>query len=137
MVVLNQTQEAAPSTAPRDLTIQTVEDHPTSVILRWQSPKQPNGQITGRLGFFLKLKKRNIFNIALVPVFIGYLVIYSTDNTKRDRDWQVEGVIGDKVDAVVKGLQSNTMYYFKIQARNLKGYGPFSTTISFKTPQSE
>jgi len=47
MVVLNQTQEAAPSTAPRDLIIQTVEDHPTSVLLRWQPPKQPNGQITG------------------------------------------------------------------------------------------
>lgn len=47
MVVLNQTQEAAPSTAPRDLIIQAVEDRPTSVLLRWQSPKQTNGQITG------------------------------------------------------------------------------------------
>ncbi|XP_025990805.2 neogenin isoform X7 [Solenopsis invicta] len=112
MVVLNQTQEAAPSTAPRDLIIQTVEDRPTSVLLRWQPPKQPNGQIT------------------------GYLIIYSTDNTKWDRDWLVEGVIGDKVDATVKGLHPNTLYYFKIQARNSKGYGPFSTTISFKTPQS-
>ncbi|XP_077263580.1 neogenin protein frazzled isoform X6 [Temnothorax americanus] len=112
MVVLNQTQEAAPSTAPRDLIIQTVEDRPTSVLLRWQPPKQPNGQIT------------------------GYLIIYSTDNTRWDRDWLVEGVIGDKVDAIVKGLHPNTMYYFKIQARNSKGYGPFSTTVSFKTPQS-
>ncbi|XP_072749484.1 neogenin isoform X4 [Anoplolepis gracilipes] len=112
MVVLNQTQEAAPSTAPRDLSIQTVEDRPTSVLLRWQAPKQPNGQIT------------------------GYLIIYSTDNTKWDRDWMVEGVIGDKMDAIVKGLHPNTMYYFKIQARNSKGYGPFSTTVSFKTPQS-
>ncbi|KMQ98305.1 neogenin isoform x7 [Lasius niger] len=112
MVVLNQTQEAAPSAAPRDLTIQTVEDRPTSVLLRWQPPKQPNGQIT------------------------GYLIIYSTDNTKWDRDWLVEGVIGDKMDAIVKGLQPNTMYYFKIQARNSKGYGPFSTTVSFKTPQN-
>ncbi|XP_011252617.1 neogenin isoform X4 [Camponotus floridanus] len=112
MVVLNQTQEAAPSTAPRDLTIQTVEDRPTSVLLRWQPPKQPNGQIT------------------------GYLIIYSTDNTKWDRDWLVEGVIGDKMDAIVKGLHPNMMYFFKIQARNSKGYGPFSTTVSFKTPQS-
>ncbi|XP_011643134.1 neogenin isoform X5 [Pogonomyrmex barbatus] len=112
MVVLNQTQEAAPSTAPRDLVIQTVEDRPTSVLLHWQPPKQPNGQIT------------------------GYLIIYSTDNTKWDRDWLVEGVIGDKVDAIVKGLHPNTMYYFKIQARNSKGYGPFSTTVSFKTPPS-
>ncbi|XP_011149975.2 neogenin isoform X2 [Harpegnathos saltator] len=111
MVVLNQTQEASPTTAPRDLIIQTVEERPTSVLLRWQPPKQPNGLIT------------------------GYLIIYSTD-TKWERDWLVEGVIGDKVDAIIKGLRPNTLYYFKIQARNSKGYGPFSITVSFKTPQS-
>ncbi|XP_011334023.1 neogenin isoform X5 [Ooceraea biroi] len=112
MVVLNQTQEAAPSTPPRDLSVQTIEDRPTSVLLRWQPPKQVNGQIT------------------------GYLIFYSTDNTKRDRDWLLEGVIGDKVDTIVKNLHPSTTYYFKIQARNSKGYGPFSTTVSFKTPQS-
>ncbi|XP_032671998.1 neogenin isoform X5 [Odontomachus brunneus] len=112
MVVLNQTQEAAPAAAPRDLTIQTKEDRPTSVHLRWQPPKQPNGLIT------------------------GYLIIYSTDNKKWDRDWQVEAVIGDKLDTVIKVLQPNTMYYFKIQARNSKGYGPFCSEVSFKTPQS-
>lgn len=47
MVVSNQTQEAAPSSAPRDLIIQSIEDRPTSVLLRWQPPKQPNGPITG------------------------------------------------------------------------------------------
>lgn len=47
MVVSNQTQEAAPSSAPRNLTIQSIEDRPTSVLLRWQPPKQPNGPITG------------------------------------------------------------------------------------------
>lgn len=47
MVVSNQTQEAAPSSPPRDLIIQSLEDRPTSVLLRWQPPKQPNGPITG------------------------------------------------------------------------------------------
>lgn len=47
MVVLNQTQEAAPSSPPRDLTVQSVQDHPTAVMLHWQPPKQPNGPITG------------------------------------------------------------------------------------------
>ncbi|XP_031832745.1 neogenin protein frazzled isoform X7 [Nomia melanderi] len=112
MVVTNQTQEAAPSSAPRDLIIQTIEDRPTSVLLRWQPPKQPNGPIT------------------------GYIIFYSTDNTKWDRDWLIEAVIGDKTEFIVKGLKPNTTYYFKIQARNSKGYGPFSTTVSFKTPQS-
>lgn len=57
MVVLNQTQEAAPSTPPRDLIVQTVEDRPTSVLLRWQPPKQPNGLITGSCTIFEKKKK--------------------------------------------------------------------------------
>ncbi|XP_053972806.1 neogenin isoform X5 [Hylaeus volcanicus] len=112
MVVSNQTQEAAPSSAPRDLIIQSIEDRPVSVLLRWQPPKQPNGPIT------------------------GYIIFYSTDNTKWDRDWLIEAVIGDKTEFIVKSLKPSTTYYFKIQARNSKGYGPFSTTVPFKTPQS-
>ncbi|XP_076763547.1 neogenin protein frazzled [Xylocopa sonorina] len=112
MVVSNQTQEASPSTAPRDMTIEVVEDRPTSVLLRWQPPKQPNGPIT------------------------GYIIVYSIDNTRWDRDWLIEAVIGDKNEVILKGLKPSTTYYFKIQARNSKGYGPFSTTVPFKTPQS-
>lgn len=47
MVVLNTTEEAAPSSPPRDLTVVPVEGNPTSIMLNWQPPKQPNGQITG------------------------------------------------------------------------------------------
>ncbi|XP_048268236.1 neogenin isoform X2 [Bombus terrestris] len=112
MVVTNQTQEAAPSSAPRDLMIQSIGDRPTSVLVRWQPPKQPNGPIT------------------------GYITFYSIDNTKWDRDWLLEAVVGDKTECIVKGLQPSTTYYFKIQARNSKGYGPFSTTVPFKTPQN-
>ncbi|XP_014597754.1 PREDICTED: neogenin-like isoform X2 [Polistes canadensis] len=112
MVVLNQTQEAAPGSPPRDLSVHSVEDRPTSVILRWQPPKQPNGPIT------------------------GYLISYSTDYNKWDRDWLFEGVIGDKTESIIKMLQPSTTYYFKIKSRNSKGYGPFSATVSFKTPQS-
>lgn len=33
----------------------------------------------------------------------------------------------------IKGLTPSTNYFFKIQAKNSIGYGPFSTTISIKT----
>ncbi|KAG7210321.1 hypothetical protein KM043_011860 [Ampulex compressa] len=112
MVVFNQTLEAQPSSSPRDLVIQGVEGHPTTVLLRWQPPKQANGPIT------------------------GYVICYSTDNTKWDRDWLIEAIIGDHTEFAVKGLLPSTTYYFKIQARNSKGYGPFSTIVPFKTPQS-
>ncbi|XP_012139642.1 neogenin protein frazzled isoform X2 [Megachile rotundata] len=112
MVVSNQTQEAVPSSPPRDLTIQSLEDLSTSVLLRWQPPKQPNGPIT------------------------GYIIFCSTDNTKWDRDWSVKGVLGDKTEFVVENLKPSTTYYFKIQARNSKGNGPSSAIVSFKTPQN-
>ncbi|XP_043278959.1 neogenin isoform X2 [Venturia canescens] len=109
MVVLNQTQEAAPASAPRNLTVQSNEERPTAVVLRWLPPKQPNGQIT------------------------GYIISYSTDITKRDRDWIVDGMVGNKTEYAVRGLKTSTTYYFKIQARNNRGNGPFSSTVTFKT----
>ncbi|XP_057322017.1 netrin receptor unc-40 isoform X2 [Microplitis mediator] len=112
MIVLNQTHEAAPTSSPRDLTVQSYEDRSTAVIVHWQPPKQPNGHI------------------------IGYIISYSTDNTKRERDWHVEGVLGNKTEYIIKGLKPSTTYYFKIQGRNAKGYGPFSSVVVFKTPQN-
>ncbi|XP_054161956.1 neogenin-like [Oppia nitens] len=113
MSVLNTTQESAPSSPPRDLTVVvSTNDDPTVINLHWQPPKQPNGQIT------------------------GYVIFYTTDNTQRDRDWVVEGVIGDKMTTVLKGLLPDSSYYFKIQARNNKGYGPLSSEVSFKTLQA-
>ncbi|GIY01936.1 hypothetical protein CDAR_81432 [Caerostris darwini] len=109
MSVLNTTQEAAPSSPPRDLTVVPSEDDNTQINLHWQPPKQPNGHIT------------------------GYVIFYTTDKTQRDRDWVVEGVVGDKMTTVLKGLTSDTTYYFKIQARNNKGYGPLSSEIAFHT----
>jgi hypothetical protein len=61
MVVLNTTQETAPSSPPRDLTVVSADDSATVVNLNWQPPKQPNGQITGN-------KKINFLIIGL-PIF--------------------------------------------------------------------
>lgn len=110
MSVINETQETAPSSAPRDLTVvPSANDDPSIIRLNWQPPKEPNGQIT------------------------GYLIFFHTDNKARERDWQVEGVVGDKLTATIKGLQPDTQYFFKIQARNSKGYGPISNEIPFTT----
>ncbi|KAL7287890.1 hypothetical protein TKK_0017953 [Trichogramma kaykai] len=113
MVALNKTLEAKPASSPRDLTVQGIDDHPKSVLLRWQPPKQSNGDIN------------------------GYTISYTTDNTKNERDWKWEAVVGDINEYVLKAeLQPSTTYYFRIQARNTKGYGPFSTTISYTTQQT-
>ncbi|KAL1444292.1 hypothetical protein MTO96_007078 [Rhipicephalus appendiculatus] len=109
MDVLNTTQEAAPSSPPRDLTIVPSEDSPTTVNLHWQPPKQQNGMVT------------------------GYVILYTADNSQKDRDWVVEAVVGDRMSAVIKGLTTDTTYHFKIQARNSKGYGPLSSEVAYHT----
>ncbi|XP_053387197.1 neogenin-like [Mercenaria mercenaria] len=111
MAVSNRTQEAAPGSIPRDLTAIPEEGDSLSVTLTWQPPQKPNGQIT------------------------GYLVFYTTDPTKDDLDWVVEGVLGEKLSMTITDLTADTVYYFKVQARNSKGYGPMSPTKIYRTPK--
>ncbi|XP_022241028.1 neogenin-like isoform X3 [Limulus polyphemus] len=112
MSVFNTTQEAAPATPPRDMTVVPLDDDSSVISLHWQPPKQPNGVIT------------------------GYVIFYTTDNTQKDTDWVVEGVVGDKMTTTLRGLTADATYYFKIQARNKKGYGPLSSEVVFQTPPS-
>lgn len=59
------------------------------------------------------------------------------DKSKKDREWHVKAVKGDKHTLVLSELQTSTLYYFKIQARNDRGYGPFSPIASATTGQSK
>ncbi|XP_052264335.1 neogenin-like isoform X3 [Dreissena polymorpha] len=118
MAVTNKTNENSPGTMPRDLTPVPVEGNPLSVTLNWQPPQRPNGLITED------------------DPIESYLVFYTTDNTKDDRDWVVEGVLGEKLSMTITDLTPDTTYYFKVQARNSKGYGPMSQTRFYKTPKA-
>lgn len=69
-------------------------------------------------------------------LFLGYVISYSPDNLRNDRDWLAEAVVGDKHTIVLKQLTPNTKYYFKVKARNDKGYGPFSSPIAHFTDPS-
>ncbi|XP_060844411.1 neogenin isoform X2 [Rhopalosiphum padi] len=109
LLVMNNTQEAKPASPPRDLTVVKNDDKPQSLTLNWQPPKFSNGQI------------------------IAYLILYTTDDTSSDNEWITETVDGELMSYSIKGLTPTTNYYFKIQAKNSVGYGPFSPTISIKT----
>uniref|UniRef100_A0A2S2PN96 Neogenin n=1 Tax=Schizaphis graminum TaxID=13262 RepID=A0A2S2PN96_SCHGA len=109
LLVMNNTQEAKPASPPRDLTAVKNDDKPQSLTLNWQPPKFSNGQI------------------------IAYLILYTTDDTSSDNEWITETVDGELMSYSIKGLTPSTNYYFKIQAKNSVGYGPFSPTISIKT----
>lgn len=142
--MFNTTFEYAPASAPRDLTVVGVDNHPSSVNLNWQPPRQPNGEITG-----MQNEEQPSFNkcfsimVSRIIIFLplmyltGYAVYYTTDSTQRDRDWIAENVMGDKMTTTIKGLTPSTTYFFKIQARNIKGPGPFSSTVSLTTSSSK
>jgi neogenin len=109
MSVLNMTNLPTPGSPPRDLSVRTDDRNPQNVILTWQTPKQS-------------------------PGITGYVVFYTIDTSKRDRDWSVEAVLGDTNTAVIKNLKPMTTYYFKVQSRNSKGQiGPFSTMVAHTT----
>ncbi|CAK9303096.1 unnamed protein product [Gordionus sp. m RMFG-2023] len=132
----NTTGEAPPGSPPRDLTVFGLEPEPPllsksstltspprrtsdkggdgrsccSVFVNWQPPKQANGKI------------------------MGYLVFYTTQAQRPDREWIVETVKGHQLTTLVRELTPDTSYHFKIQARNSKGFGPLSPVVYFKTP---
>ncbi|XP_032451214.1 LOW QUALITY PROTEIN: netrin receptor DCC [Lynx canadensis] len=93
------TYEAAPTSAPKDLTVITREGKPRAVIVSWQPPLEANGKITE----------------------------HTID------DWVMETISGDRLTHQIMDLNLDTMYYFRIQARNAKGVGPLSDPILFRT----
>jgi len=85
--------------------------NPPTVIIQWIPPKHTVGQIT------------------------GYNIYYTTDTTKRDRDWSVEAFAGEETMMMLPNLKPYTTYYFKVQARTTKGNNnaPFSALVSYTT----
>ncbi|XP_044744590.1 neogenin isoform X2 [Coccinella septempunctata] len=109
MVVTNSTWDTAPSAAPRDLDVHMTEDESQQVELSWQPPKMAGSRIT------------------------GYIIFYTDNVTKSDREWSVLAIKGDKHTSIIPDLKPFTEYFFKIQARNSRGNGPFSTVVTFRT----
>ncbi len=62
----------------------------------------------------------------------GYLVYYTDSKEAPNQQWSVEGVLGDRLHAPIRDLIPNTKYYFKVQTRNSKGYGPYSDVVEFQ-----
>ncbi|NXJ97199.1 DCC protein, partial [Corythaixoides concolor] len=103
------TYEAAPTSAPKDLTVITREGKPRAVVVSWQPPLEANGKIT------------------------AYILFYTLDKNAPIDDWIMESISGDRLTHQIVDLNLDTVYYFRIQARNAKGVGPLSDPIFFRT----
>lgn len=62
------------------------------------------------------------------------MILFSTDQERRDRDWNQEFVPGEHTSVQLNNLKSATTYFFKVQTKNLKGLGPFSAMVTHSTP---
>uniref|UniRef100_A0A8B9KZ80 Neogenin 1b n=1 Tax=Astyanax mexicanus TaxID=7994 RepID=A0A8B9KZ80_ASTMX len=113
MTAHGTTFETLPTSSPKDVTVVSKEGHPRTININWQPPTEANGKIT------------------------GYIIYYSTDVNTEVHDWVVEPVMGNRLTHQIQELTLDTMYYFKIQARNSKGMGPLSDTVQFRTLKGE
>ncbi|XP_072937571.1 netrin receptor DCC [Epargyreus clarus] len=111
MIASNTTLEAAPASAPRDLRAAAAAPRARAIDLAWAPPLRPNGLLT------------------------GYVIMYAVQRggAGAAEEWTALEVQGDRARTRVDRLRPRTTYLFKIQARNAKGLGPFSPTITYTT----
>ncbi|KAI1889408.1 hypothetical protein AGOR_G00162570 [Albula goreensis] len=113
MTAYGTTLESAPSTSPKDVTVVSKEGRPRTIIINWQPPSEANGKIT------------------------GYIIYYSTEVGMALQDWVVEPVMGNRLTHQIQDVTLDTPYYIRLQARNVKGLGPASEPVLFRTPRAE
>ncbi|GMT28712.1 hypothetical protein PFISCL1PPCAC_20009, partial [Pristionchus fissidentatus] len=113
MTVTHSTLPAPPSSAPRDLTIlPAASGDPHSVTVNWQPPKYANGEM------------------------IEYIVYYTDRVSVREEEWTSLRVPPDQLSLPIDNLLPKATYYFRIQAKNVKGVGPMSPNQSYSPGSS-
>ncbi|XP_057669048.1 neogenin isoform X2 [Diorhabda carinulata] len=112
MVAHNRTWELPLNVSPRELDAHFKDEDSHLVELSWQPPKTYTGRIT------------------------GYVILYTDNKSLSDPEWNASAVKGDVHSSIIYNLKPFTQYYFKVQARNSRGYGPFSSVVTFRTGQN-
>ena len=75
--------------------------------------------------------------IATLSVFTGYVIFYSKDPILPDAAWATSVIKGNRLSTLIKDLDPNSAYFFKIQARNKEGVGPTTTPVTVTVPDGE
>ncbi|XP_028678541.1 immunoglobulin superfamily DCC subclass member 4 [Erpetoichthys calabaricus] len=107
-VVLQSTLPDKPSTSPMGLHMSPLS--PSSVLMRWEPPEEPNGIVQ------------------------EYLILLSINSSLPDSMWTSVVRDGNTFSAEIQGLDSGSMYYFKIAARTVAGIGPYSHVLGILMP---
>ncbi|XP_071033354.1 tyrosine-protein phosphatase Lar isoform X4 [Parasteatoda tepidariorum] len=100
------TGETEPGSAPRN--VQATPLSSSTVVIQWDPPKEPNGQVT------------------------GYKVYYTTNPHVPVQAWQSQIVDNNQL-TTISDLMTDAIYSIRVQAFTSRGPGPLSNTIQMKT----
>ncbi|XP_069072076.1 receptor-type tyrosine-protein phosphatase S isoform X3 [Pleurodeles waltl] len=103
-----RTGEQAPASAPRNVQARMLG--PSTMIIHWEEPVEPNGQIR------------------------GYRVYFTMEPDKPVNDWQKYIVEGSHL-TTVKSLREDETYTVRVLAYTSVGDGPLSEPMQIKTQQ--
>ncbi|KAM6920954.1 receptor-type tyrosine-protein phosphatase S isoform 6-T6 [Xenentodon cancila] len=106
--VETRTGEQAPASPPRNIKAQILPQN--TMMVQWEEPEEPNGQIK------------------------GYRVYYTMDNSRPMSLWQIHNV-QDSIITTIQSLVPQETYTIKVLAFTSVGDGPFSDPIQVKVVQ--
>ncbi|XP_054888579.1 receptor-type tyrosine-protein phosphatase S-like isoform X2 [Poeciliopsis prolifica] len=100
-----RTAEQAPASPPRNVQAHVISEN--TVMVRWEEPEEPNGQVK------------------------GYRVYYTMDPSRAINEWQIHNV-QDSVITTIQNLISSETYTIQVLAFTSVGDGPFSDPVHVK-----
>ncbi|CAN9503388.1 unnamed protein product [Ophioblennius macclurei] len=100
-----RTGEQAPASPPRNVQAHIVSEN--TVMVRWEEPEEPNGQVK------------------------GYRVYYTMDPSRPMNEWQIHNV-QDSVITTIQNLITSETYTIQVLAFTSVGDGPFSDPVHVK-----
>ncbi|CAL8309799.1 unnamed protein product [Lota lota] len=106
--VETRTGEQAPASPPRNIKARIISQN--TMMVRWEEPEEPNGQIK------------------------GYRVYYTMDDSQPMAHWQIHNV-QDSMITTIQSLVPSETYTIKVLAFTSVGDGPFSEPIHVKVLQ--
>ncbi|KAI4873275.1 hypothetical protein NFI96_003083 [Prochilodus magdalenae] len=103
-----RTGEQAPASPPRNIQARIISH--STMMVRWEEPEEPNGQIK------------------------GYRVYYTMDPSQPMSSWQIHNV-QDSMITTIQNLVTSETYTIRVLAFTSVGDGPFSDPIHVKVLQ--
>ncbi|XP_072220634.1 receptor-type tyrosine-protein phosphatase S-like isoform X3 [Leuresthes tenuis] len=100
-----RTGEQAPASPPRNVHAHVISEN--TVMVRWEEPEEPNGQVK------------------------GYRVYYTMDPSRLMNEWQIHNV-QDSVITTIQNLITSETYTIQVLAFTSVGDGPFSDPVHVK-----